>query len=183
MKSLIGRANGRRLPRVRLMRCDQRFLKPAPIETAAGQNGQKSRVVSQAACLFYKCGDSSYSSGDTFSRRPPATAMNVQRPPIAARAAVRQLVQRNLSSAAAADSWKATMRFQQVEWRRAWTAEEQAQHKKHAVLQKALQKAHAKDMAFMAKVCEDLVAAAGTNWKLEMTTTAHEHRFGQEVAK
>ncbi len=33
MKSLIVRANGRRLPRVRLMRCDQRFLKPAPIET------------------------------------------------------------------------------------------------------------------------------------------------------
>ena len=106
--------------------------------------------------------------------------MNVKRHTLAVRAAVRQLVQRNLSSAAAVES---PVRFQQVEWRRAWTAEEQAQQAKHAALQKALQKAQAKDSAFMAKVCEDLVAAAGTNWKLEMTTTAHEHRFGQEVAK
>jgi hypothetical protein len=106
--------------------------------------------------------------------------MNVQRPSLAARAAVRQLMQRSLSAAAVESP---PMRFQQVEWRRAWTAEEQAKHVKHAALQKALQKAQEKDSAFMAKVCEDLVAAAGTNWKLEMTTTAHEHRFGQEVAK
>ena len=108
--------------------------------------------------------------------------MTIQRPAHAARAAARPLLQRSLSSAAQSIPAPA-MRFQQVEWRRAWTAEEQASQAKHVALQKALERAQAKDAKLMAKVCEDLVAAAGANWKLELTSSAHEHGFGDRLAK
>ena len=109
--------------------------------------------------------------------------MNTQRPALAARAvraSVRPALQRSLSSAAPSIP---AVRFHQVEWRRAWTVEEQAQQAKQAAMQKALERAQAKDAKLMAKVYEDLVAAAGSNWKLEITTSAHEHGFGDRLAK
>ena len=118
------------------------------------------------------------------AHEPRAThpAMTVQRPSLAARAALRPLLQRSLSSAAHSIPAPA-VRFQQVEWRRAWSAEEQASQSKHVALQKSLERAQAKDAKLIAKVCEDLVAAAGSNWKLEITTSAHEHGFGDRLAK
>jgi hypothetical protein len=72
----------------------------------------------------------------------------------------------------------APMRFQQMEWRRAWTREEQASQVKHEILQRALQKAQAKDAALMAKACEDLLSSVGSKWKLDLTTTSYEHVLG-----
>ena len=146
-------------------------------------------------CWTYRKGsdDQNLGAGDIFlslgKQATDATchaprAMNMQRISLAAREAARPLAQRSLSAAAASIPHE---RFPQFEWRRTWTTEaptpeEQAQQAKHAAIQ-MLQRAQAKDSNLMAKVCEDLVAAVGANWKLEITTSAHEHGVGQHLAK
>ena len=96
-----------------------------------------------------------------------------------ARYALRLLPQRSHSTTAGA-THAAPVRFQQIEWRRAWTAEEQAAQAKHAALQKAVGKAQAKDAKLLNQVCEDLISAVGANWKLELTTSGHGHGQSRE---
>ena len=93
------------------------------------------------------------------------------RSPLLARNALRLLSQRSQSTTAGATNTAAPVRFQQIEWRRAWTAEEQAAQAKHAALQKAVGQAQAKDAKLLNQVCEDLISAVGANWKLELTTS------------
>ena len=101
----------------------------------------------------------------------------MRRSSLCAAQAVRQLISAAKHQRSAA-TIAAPVRFQQMEWRRAWTPEEQASQAKHEVLQRALQKAQAKDAALLAKVCEDLLSSAGSNWKLDWTTTSYEHALG-----
>ena len=96
-----------------------------------------------------------------------------------ARYALRLLPQRSQSTTTGA-THAAPVRFQQIEWRRAWTAEEQAAQAKHAALQKAVGKAQAKDAKLLNQVCEDLISAVGANWKLELTTSGHGHGQSRE---
>ena len=100
----------------------------------------------------------------------------MRRSSLSAAAALRQLTQRSAHSLATARP----ARFQQIEWRRAWTADEQAAATKHASLMQALQKAQEKDAALMSKVCEDLLSGLGGNWKLEITTTQYEYTPARE---
>ena len=102
-----------------------------------------------------------------------------RRCPLPARNALRLLSQRSQSTTAGATP-AAPVRFQQIEWRRAWTAEEQAAQAKHRGLQEALGRAQAKDAKLLNQVCEDLISAVGANWKLELTTSGHGHGQSRE---
>ena len=99
--------------------------------------------------------------------------------PLHARYALRLLPQRSQSTTAGA-THAAPVRFQQIEWRRAWTAEEQAAQAKHRALHEALGRAQAKDAKLLNQVCEDLISAVGANWKLELTTSGHGHGQSRE---
>lgn len=100
----------------------------------------------------------------------------MRRSSLSGAALLRQLTQRSAHSVATAKP----SRFQQIEWRRAWTAEDQAAQSKHASLMQALQKAQEKDAALMSMVCDDLLSSLGSNWKLEITATQYEHTPSRE---